>query len=152
MKGKNIMLNFRTTEDISGIKFVELVKDSTDAVNELFNKFTNSWQKENYRPAMSMMFDSVKYATILNMVIAKDKHEELDKLQILNEVFLNIAAVEDLLQDCLDEPPEFVGKTDRKKVVTLADIKKVYELLLKTLEALEKLKKFEVKTFNKLDY
>lgn len=152
MKGKNIMLNFRTTEDISGIKFVELVKDSTDAVNELFNKFTNSWQKENYRPAMSMMFDSVKYATILNMVIAKDKHEELDKLQILNEVFLNIAAVEDLLQDCLDEPPEFVGKTDRKKVVTLADIKNVYELLLKTLEALEKLKKFEVKTFNKLDY
>lgn len=152
MKGKNIMLNFRTTEDISGIKFVELVKDSTDAVNELFNKFTNSWQKENYRPAMSMMFDSVKYATILNMVIAKDKHEELDKLQILNETFLNIAAVEDLLQDCLDEPPEFVGKTDRKKVVTLADIKNVYELLLKTLEALEKLKKFEVKTFNKLDY
>lgn len=146
------MLNFRTTEDISGIKFVELVKDSTDAVNELFNKFTNSWQKENYRPAMSMMFDSVKYATILNMVIAKDKHEELDKLQILNETFLNIAAVEDLLQDCLDEPPEFVGKTDRKKVVTLADIKNVYELLLKTLEALEKLKKFEVKTFNKLDY
>lgn len=152
MKGKNIMLNFRTTEDISGIKFVELVKDSTDAVNELFNKFTNSWQKENYRPAMSMMFDSVKYATILNMVIAKDKHEELDKLQILNETFLNIAAVEDLLQDCLDEPPEFVGKTDRKKVVTLADIKNVYELLLKTLETLEKLKKFEVKTFNKLDY
>ena len=99
-----------------------------------------------------MMFDSVKYATILNMVIAKDKHEELDKLQILNETFLNIAAVEDLLQDCLDEPPEFVGKTDRKKVVTLADIKNVYELLLKTLEALEKLKKFEVKTFNKLDY
>lgn len=152
MKGKNIMLNFRTTEDISGIKFVELVKDSTDAVNELFNKFTNSWQKENYRPAMSMMFDSVKYATILNMVIAKDKREELDKLQILNETFLNIAAVEDLLQDCLDEPPEFVGKTDRKKVVTLADIKNVYELLLKTLEALEKLKKFEIKTFNKLDY
>lgn len=152
MKGKNIMLKFRTTEDISGIKFVELVKDSTDAVNELFNKFTNGWQKENYRPAMSMMFDSVKYATILNVIIAKDKHEELDKLQMLNETFLNIAAVEDLLQDCLDEPPEFVGKTDRKKVVTVADIKNVYELLLKTLEALEKLKKFEVKTFNKLDY
>lgn len=146
------MLKFRTTEDISGIKFVELVKDSTDAVNELFNKFTNGWQKENYRPAMSMMFDSVKYATILNVIIAKDKHEELDKLQMLNETFLNIAAVEDLLQDCLDEPPEFVGKTDRKKVVTVADIKNVYELLLKTLEALEKLKKFEVKAFNKLDY
>lgn len=146
------MLKFRTTEDVSGIKFVELIKDSTNAVNELFNKFTNSWQKENYRPAMSMMFDSIKYATILNVIIAKDKHEELDKLQMLNETFLNIAAVEDLLQDCLDEPPEFVGKADRKKVVTLEDIENVHELLLKTLEVLEKLKKFEVKTFNKLDY
>lgn len=152
MKGKNIMLNFRTTEDISGIKFVEPIKNSTDAVNELFNKFTNSWQKENYRPAMEMMFDGIKYATILNVIIAKDKHEELYKLQILNEIYLNIAAVEDLLQDCLDEPPEFVGKTDRKKVVTLEDIENVHELLLATLKAIENLKEFEEENFDRLDY
>lgn len=35
------MLKFRTTEEISGIKFLGLIKDSTDAVGELFNKFPN---------------------------------------------------------------------------------------------------------------
>lgn len=145
------MLKFRTTEEISGIKFLDLIKDSTDAVGELFNKFPNSWQKNSYKSIMLTMFDSIKFATLVNVTIAKTKHEEVDKLQILDEIHIYIEAIKDLLQIYLDNPPEFVGKTDRKKVVTLENIKNTQKLLLETLKALENLRKFEVKTLDKLN-
>lgn len=144
------MLKFRTTEEISGIKFLDPIRDSTNAVGELFNKFSNNWKKTNYKTIMLAMFRAIKQATILNVTFAKSKLEEADKLKILGEVYDDIAEVEDLFHLYLDEPYMDIVEID-SKTVTLEEIKNVHERLLETLDILERLTRFEIKTLKKLN-
>lgn len=96
------------------------------------------------------MFRAIKQATILNVTFAKSKLEEVDKLKILDEVYDNIAEVENLFQFYLDEPYIDIVELD-SKTVTLEEIKNVHERLLKTLDILERLTRFEIKTLKKLN-
>lgn len=142
----------KSTEEISGIDFVAPTMRTAIAVGDLFGKFPKKWQRLNAVPVMKIMSYGAKNVTFANVIVAENEQEQEEILEAIMTARGSFSAIKDLLEPYLEDTPGFIRHAwPENNFATLEDISNVHELLLETLNILDKVYKFETKVYNKLD-
>lgn len=142
----------KTAEEISGIEFVTPTMSTAIAVGDLFGRFPKKWQRLNAWSVMKIMSDGAKNVTFVNTFTAENKHEQEEILEAILTARGSFSVVETMLESYLEDTPGFIKQAQPDdNFATLEDISNVRELLLETLDILDKVYKFETKVYNKLD-
>lgn len=142
----------KTAEEISGIEFVTPTMKAAIAVGDLFGRFPKKWQRLNAWSVMKIMSDGAKNVAFANTFTAENKHEQEEILEAILAARGSFSVVETMLESYLEDTPGFIKQAQPDdNFATLEDISNVRELLLETLNILDKVYKFETKVYDKLD-
>lgn len=101
---------------------------------------------------MKIMSDGAKNVAFANTFTAENKHEQEEILEAILAARGSFSVVETMLESYLEDTPGFIKQAQPDdNFATLEDISNVRELLLETLNILDKVYKFETKVYDKLD-
>lgn len=140
------MASDETIEDISGINFLMPIMNATKAIEKLFEKFP-----EKYDYITDLVHKDTVTLVVINMFPAKTKENQSNIIDSILTALGSFATAETLLKDCLEDTPDFISYAQpNDNFITLEDIDSTHKLVLKAMDVLRKLYKFEEKAYDGL--